>query len=377
MPVNATVPGGHSRQGRVHRIRQFEQRGDQGRHHQGHGMRRDPAHRLRQLRARHAGPPQRRNGYSGDRRDLNNSISNNGGEGISTFNAVITGNEITDNEKEGIVSFAGTVSNNTISQNTDEGLFVPGSGGNPGTSVGYSNNSFRGNNGGGAQVFGGIQLGSNICDPLGRPRRCARSRVADSTKNGRDMGRCSSSCEDAGSPHPRHRLRPRAHLRSMAVFRRHARDAGGPQTFVRRQRPADRAHRWRRARISAYAGSSTGERSHQAVTASIVNCSNAAGFARARRCRRRPSIRRSALARSRSTRSMRSVSRASTSDASRPSASNVASPGSRNPSPTDRGPPRARGSRAGRADGGLALTRRIASLSQACRWAGRRASRSW
>ena len=101
---------------------------------------------------------------------LNNSISNNGGEGISTFNAVITGNEITDNEKEGIVSFAGTVSNNTISQNTDEGLFVPGSGGNPGTSVGYSNNSFRGNNGGGAQVFGGIQLGSNICGPLGGVR---------------------------------------------------------------------------------------------------------------------------------------------------------------------------------------------------------------
>jgi len=98
---------------------------------------------------------------------LNNSISNNGGEGISTFNAVITGNEITDNEKEGIVSFAGTVSNSTISQNTDEGLFVPGSGGNPGTSVGYSTNSFRGNNGGAAQVFGGIQLGSNICGPLG------------------------------------------------------------------------------------------------------------------------------------------------------------------------------------------------------------------
>jgi hypothetical protein len=95
----------------------------------------------------------------------NNTISANGGEGISTFNAVITGNHIDFNEAQGIVSFAGVVSNNVVVNNGAVGLFVPGNSGNPGTSVGYSNNTFIGNNGGGAQTFGGIQLGANLCGP--------------------------------------------------------------------------------------------------------------------------------------------------------------------------------------------------------------------
>lgn len=93
----------------------------------------------------------------------NNVLSSNGAEGITSFDAVVTGNSIFDNAKEGIVIFVGVVSNNSVSNNDREGLFVPGSGGNPGTRVAYSNNVFSSNNGGAAQVFGGIQTGPNLC----------------------------------------------------------------------------------------------------------------------------------------------------------------------------------------------------------------------
>jgi Right handed beta helix region len=96
----------------------------------------------------------------------NNVVSENGAEGISTFDAVVTGNQVNGNDTHGIVIFQGVVSNNTVGNNTDLGLFVPGSGGNPGTRVAYSNNVFSNNNANGAQVFGGIQTGSNVCAVL-------------------------------------------------------------------------------------------------------------------------------------------------------------------------------------------------------------------
>lgn len=97
---------------------------------------------------------------------INNTITNNGGEGISSFDAVVTGNHISDNDADGIVIFVGVVSNNTVTNNSDHGLFVPGSSGNPGTRVAYSNNVFSGNNANGVQVFGGIQTGANVCAAL-------------------------------------------------------------------------------------------------------------------------------------------------------------------------------------------------------------------
>ena len=102
----------------------------------------------------------------------NNVISENGGEGISTFEAVVTGNNISGNNKEGIVIFQGVVSNNTVGNNDGLGLFVPGSSGNPGTRVAYSNNVFSGNNANGAQVFGGIQTGPNVCATNGAGSLC-------------------------------------------------------------------------------------------------------------------------------------------------------------------------------------------------------------
>jgi len=97
---------------------------------------------------------------------INNTITNNGGEGISSFDAVVTGNHISDNDAEGIVLFVGVVSNNSVSNNNGHGLFVPGNAGNPGNRVAYSNNVFSGNNSQADQVFGGIQTGSNICAVL-------------------------------------------------------------------------------------------------------------------------------------------------------------------------------------------------------------------
>lgn len=93
----------------------------------------------------------------------NNSITLNGREGISSFDAVVTGNHVNDNDAEGILLFEGVVSNNSVVRNGGAGLFVPGSGGNPGTRVAYSNNVFNGNNADGVQVLGGIQTGPNVC----------------------------------------------------------------------------------------------------------------------------------------------------------------------------------------------------------------------
>jgi hypothetical protein len=87
-----------------------------------------------------------------------NVVTRNGDVGISTFGAVVRNNSVTENGGAGILMFRGTAMDNMSENNGGFGFWSPG--GIPG----YRGNSFAGNNGGGAQVSGGISLGPTTCE---------------------------------------------------------------------------------------------------------------------------------------------------------------------------------------------------------------------
>lgn len=86
-------------------------------------------------------------------------ITGNGASGIAASSGDIQGSIIADNGDIGISLGSGTVLGNTILDNQSFGL-RSGAGARR---VGYGNNTFSGNNEGGAQVSGGVQLHPNVC----------------------------------------------------------------------------------------------------------------------------------------------------------------------------------------------------------------------
>lgn len=90
-----------------------------------------------------------------------NTVNSNGGTGIGVGSGcTVSGNTVNNNGAAGISAQAGsTVIGNTIRGNGSLGLIFGGIGG----ASGYGNNVLTGNNSGGTQVSGGVQIGQNIC----------------------------------------------------------------------------------------------------------------------------------------------------------------------------------------------------------------------
>jgi hypothetical protein len=86
----------------------------------------------------------------------NNTSSNNGWSGI--YAGTVNNNSSCHNVEAGII--ANTAIGNTLWGNGGYGLQSLG---------GYANNVFNDNNGGGAQVQGGIQMGVNVCNNASCP----------------------------------------------------------------------------------------------------------------------------------------------------------------------------------------------------------------
>ncbi|MDJ0836334.1 MAG: right-handed parallel beta-helix repeat-containing protein [Acidobacteriota bacterium] len=95
-------------------------------------------------------------------RIINCTIARNGGNGIKAAfgdSGIIRDNFIRQNTLHGIrqqFTSGGLILNNHISSNGDVGLGLD-------TITAYGNNNLFGNNSGGVQVTGGVQLGINIC----------------------------------------------------------------------------------------------------------------------------------------------------------------------------------------------------------------------
>ena len=90
-----------------------------------------------------------------------NVANSNGGAGIGVNSGcTVTSNTVNNNGGVGISAVAGsTVIGNTARGNVAVGLNFIGIGG----ASGYATNVLGANNGGGAQVSGGVQMGPNIC----------------------------------------------------------------------------------------------------------------------------------------------------------------------------------------------------------------------
>ena len=90
-----------------------------------------------------------------------NTANSNGIGGIALgFGCTVTGNTANNNAGFGISAREGsTVIGNTMRGNQGVGLNLPG-----GSASGYATNVLSGNNNGGAQVSGGLQMGTNICN---------------------------------------------------------------------------------------------------------------------------------------------------------------------------------------------------------------------
>lgn len=87
-----------------------------------------------------------------------NNVQRSGSYGIKTEAALITDNVVSDSEFVGIrLDFEGVVARNLVSRSGDFGAVLGGG-------VSYLSNTFSGNNGGGAQVAGGINTGQNVCN---------------------------------------------------------------------------------------------------------------------------------------------------------------------------------------------------------------------
>jgi parallel beta-helix repeat protein len=88
-------------------------------------------------------------------------VARNEGGGISLSNghgALVTGNTVTSNTSAGIglSGAGGLVERNTIVGNTGVGIAVS-------ATTGFGGNVITGNNNGGSQTSGGVQIGSNVC----------------------------------------------------------------------------------------------------------------------------------------------------------------------------------------------------------------------
>jgi hypothetical protein len=91
-----------------------------------------------------------------------NTVQLTGSYGIKTYGGVITDNTIDQAGNSGIsVQFGGgggaTVARNVVSRCTEFGLSLDGN-------ASYFGNTMVANNGGGSQVFGGINVGQNVCN---------------------------------------------------------------------------------------------------------------------------------------------------------------------------------------------------------------------
>jgi parallel beta helix pectate lyase-like protein len=82
----------------------------------------------------------------------------NGNTGLTITSGTVTGNTSESNGAYGISASSATVVNNSVTGNASHGMWLANSG--------YAHNVLSENNGGGAQVTGGIQMGagSNICN---------------------------------------------------------------------------------------------------------------------------------------------------------------------------------------------------------------------
>lgn len=82
----------------------------------------------------------------------------NGNTGLTITSGTVTGNTAESNGAYGISASFATVVNNSVTGNASHGMWLGNSG--------YAHNVLSENNGGGAQVTGGIQMGagSNICN---------------------------------------------------------------------------------------------------------------------------------------------------------------------------------------------------------------------
>jgi parallel beta-helix repeat protein len=97
---------------------------------------------------------------------VGNVVNSNGGNGISLGSGcTATGNTVNDNGAIGIIAQAGsTLIGNTVRGNVFVGFSLGGIG-----ASGYTNNVLNGNNLGGAQVSGGVQMGTNVCNGVACP----------------------------------------------------------------------------------------------------------------------------------------------------------------------------------------------------------------
>lgn len=93
----------------------------------------------------------------------NSTVSRSAGNGVECNRCAVTGNLIERNDHGIDITGSGsaTVRGNVVFGNTRFGLFN----GVAGTGAAYAENTFEGNNGGGAnpQVSGGIEIGVNVC----------------------------------------------------------------------------------------------------------------------------------------------------------------------------------------------------------------------
>jgi parallel beta-helix repeat protein len=91
-----------------------------------------------------------------------NTVNSNGSTGISLGSGcTVSGNTVNNNGAAGITAQVGsTVIGNTIRGNVGLGLTL----GAIGATCGYGSNVLTGNNTGGTQVSGGVQIGQNICN---------------------------------------------------------------------------------------------------------------------------------------------------------------------------------------------------------------------
>jgi parallel beta-helix repeat protein len=88
-----------------------------------------------------------------------NVVSSNHGDGINAYDgSVVSGNTVRSNGAEGVIASQGSlVIGNIIGSNVDGGFDIN-------TDVGYAGNVLTGNNHGmEQQVFGGTQIGGNVC----------------------------------------------------------------------------------------------------------------------------------------------------------------------------------------------------------------------
>ena len=94
----------------------------------------------------------------------NSTVANNTSIGIRCYRCLIEGNIITGNVNGVFDSDAGggVLLGNVIVGNTGYGIVAPDP---PLPKTGYGNNILLGNNGGGLQALGTMQLHPNVCDP--------------------------------------------------------------------------------------------------------------------------------------------------------------------------------------------------------------------